>query len=185
VPDHALLLVQDEILLKSIDLLRLADFERSQFLMIAVEILHKVKFHNLQDELILEVHKDYSLTPNLDLVVARNLQIQMLTARYHIKLLQKSYFLLEQEAIASVKRSEQNQQLQIKKALSELLERSQAVKIGEPEVSYTSSERSEQYDSTLSIVPYPFGKRRLAPGSRIWALICKKMILNLVRKRYL
>jgi hypothetical protein len=82
----------------------------------------------------------------------------MLTARYHIKLLQKSYFLLEQEAIASVKRSEQNQQLQIKKALSELLERSQAVKIGEPEVSYTSSERSEQYDSTLSL-------RETSPGS--------------------
>ncbi len=66
--------------------------------MIAVEILHKVEFHNLQDELILEVHKDYYLTTNLDLVVARNLQIQiqMLTPRYHIKLLQKSYFLLEQ-----------------------------------------------------------------------------------------
>ena len=77
-PDYALLLVQDEILLKSIDLLRLADFKRPQFLMITVEILHKVEFHNLQDELILEVHKDYSLTPNLDLVVARNLQIQIL-----------------------------------------------------------------------------------------------------------
>ena len=74
-PDHVGLLVQDEIVLKSIGLLDLADFERPTFLIIAVEILYKVEFNNLQDELILEVHKDYPLTPNLDLVVERNLHI--------------------------------------------------------------------------------------------------------------
>ena len=48
-----------------------------------------------------------------------------------ISSLEQKIIELEQEAVASVKRSEQNQPLQIQKALSELLERSQAFKIGE------------------------------------------------------
>ncbi len=59
------------------------------------------------------------------------LEDQIKALQNQIDSLQEKIIQLEQEAIASVKRSEQNQPLQIKKALSELLERSQAVKIGE------------------------------------------------------
>ena len=60
-----------------------------------------------------------------------HLEDQIQTLKSQVDSLHQKIIQLEQEAIASVKRSEQNQPLQIKKALSELLERSQAVKIGE------------------------------------------------------
>lgn len=63
-----------------------------------------------------------------------HLEDQIQTLKSQVDSLHQKIIQLEQEAIASVKRSEQNQPLQIKKALSDLLERSQAVKIGEQEI---------------------------------------------------
>ena len=62
-----------------------------------------------------------------------------------IQTLQNQMDYLQQE-ISELKH---NQILEIKKTLSELLKRSEASKIDQPKVSYTSSERSEQYDSNL------------------------------------
>jgi hypothetical protein len=69
--DHVALSVPDKILLENNDLLGLADFERPQFSMIALEILYKVEFGNLQDEPILADHTNPGpVISNLDSVVA-------------------------------------------------------------------------------------------------------------------
>jgi hypothetical protein len=74
--NHGELQVPDEILGESNDLLDLLYFERPHFLKIALEILHKGKFRNPQDEQILEDHKDYSVIPNRDLLlVLQNFQL--------------------------------------------------------------------------------------------------------------